>query len=173
MKKAHIIKFDQQYSPIICEIRQTVFTLEQSIDADADLDGLDPLCLHILIEKNNKMIATERMQKDGHIGRLAVLKPYRQSGVGTKILQMFFIEARKMGLKYVYLGAQEQAVAFYEKLEFERYGEEFMEEGITHVLMRRLITSAPPQHHYYLKSNRSGQAKVLFQRNPAQSKSQK
>ena len=140
MQKVHIVRFNKQHSPIIYHIRQTVFTLEQNIDADADLDGLDRHCLHILIEENSTMIATGRMQEDDHIGRLAVLKPYRHIGVGMLILQKIILEAQKIHLQYVYLGAQKQAIGFYESLGFEQYGEEFMEEGIAHILMQRLTT---------------------------------
>ena len=144
MIKTHLIRFEPPYSPFICDIRQSVFTLEQGIDANEDVDGKDPDCTHILIEQTGKYIATGRMQADGHIGRLAVLKPYRGKGMGRLILQTFIEQAKAMQLERVYLGAQQQATAFYEKLGFIRYGEPFDEVGIEHIYMHYVLDTRSP-----------------------------
>jgi predicted GNAT family N-acyltransferase len=79
------------------------------------------------------------MLADGHIGRLAVLKPYRGMGLGSAALSALIREAARLGLPRVYLGAQIQAVEFYRKLGFTEYGEPFVEAGIEHVAMQKAI----------------------------------
>ena len=81
-----IIKLDEQYGPRIKNVRNTVFTDEQHIDPDLDFDGQDRDAVHVLILCNGKYVGTGRMLKDGHIGRLAVLKEYRGQGLGAKMV---------------------------------------------------------------------------------------
>jgi len=132
---AKIVKFDEENAPDIIRIRSDVFVDEQGIDSKIDFDGLDEIATHVLIFSQNKAIATGRMLDDGHIGRIAVSKEYRQQGVGTKVLQALLAEAKKQGLAKVYLGSQIQAVDFYKKLGFDIYGEVFMDAGIEHIEM--------------------------------------
>ncbi len=42
-------------------------------------------------------------------------------------------------IKEIYLEAQTYAVCFYERFGFESFGEEFLEDGIPHIRMRKII----------------------------------
>ncbi len=100
---------------------------------ELDLDGLDPECLHVLAwNEQGRPIGTARMQEDGKIGRMAVLKPWRGRGVGRALLQALLSEARSRGLTSVYLAAQIQAIGFYEKHGFQATGDIFLDAGIPH-----------------------------------------
>lgn len=122
----------------IRSIRDTVFGLEQRVAREIDWDGKDPSCLHVVAtDGDGRAIGTGRLQPDGKIGRLAVLKPWRGQGIGARMLAELVECARGRGLRSVYLHAQEHAVVFYEKGGFEREGEEFLEAGIRHVAMIR------------------------------------
>ena len=101
MTEISIVKFDLKHSPIITGIRHTVFTIEQNIDESKDQDGEDPGAVHALVKLDNKYVATGRMLADGHVGRLAVLKPFRRKKLGSKILLSFVEEAIKL-VKGVY-----------------------------------------------------------------------
>lgn len=60
-------------------------------------------------------------------------------------LMVFLLSlARRMGIDEVTLHAQTHAAGFYAKHGFRAEGEEFMEAGIRHVVMRRL-TPPPSQ----------------------------
>lgn len=73
----------------IKHIRTTVFVNEQKVPEEIDFDGLDNSSIHWLaFDDSNIPIGTARMQKDGHFGRMAVLKHYRKNGVGKKFLNL-------------------------------------------------------------------------------------
>lgn len=139
MRSSLIVKYSGSYAEAIKAIRYTVFTKEQKIESVMDFDGLDEGAVHCLVEHDGKYIGTGRMLSDGHIGRLAVLKGNRSNGYGTTILRTLIAEAKKKNLNRVFLGAQESARGFYERLDFSVYGDPFIEVGIRHVPMQRYI----------------------------------
>lgn len=120
----------------ICSIRRIVFVEEQGVPEELDLDGLDPECLHVLAwNDQGRPIGTARMQEDGKIGRMAVLKHWRGRGVGRLLLEALLIEAAARGLSRVHLAAQTQAIGFYEKHGFQATGDIFLDAGIPHRTM--------------------------------------
>lgn len=123
----------------IQQIRYSVFSQEQKIDAAIDLDGQDSGAIHVLAKVDQGFAGTGRMLGDGHIGRLAVLKSVRGKGVGKKLMQTLVEIARERGMERVFLGAQEHAVGFYDKLGFIEYGSPHVEAGILHVNMEKMI----------------------------------
>jgi len=56
------------------EIREAVFIEEQNVPKELEWDDRDAECWHALVELDGKTIATGRLDKDGKIGRMAVLK---------------------------------------------------------------------------------------------------
>ena len=123
-------------------VRDTVFIREQGIPEMLEYDGLDPGCEHVLArDENERPIGTGRIQKDGHLGRLAVLKPWRRRGIGKSIMKALLSRARESGMKEVFLDAQAEAVPFYEGLGFEPEGEPFYEANILHVKMIKTLAS--------------------------------
>ena len=72
----------------------------------------------------------------GHIGRMAVLAPWRGRGVGSAILRRLIDAARERGDGEIVLAAQIQAIAFYRAHQFVEEGEVFLEAGIAHRRMR-------------------------------------
>ena len=90
---------------------------------------------------DGRPVATGRLEDDGHIGRIAVLKSYRGKGAGSRIIR--FLEARALasGLRRVYLGAQLQAIPFYEKQGYQCYGGQFMDAGISHRYMQKELAT--------------------------------
>ena len=130
---------DPYISPIL-SIRETVFCLEQGVDINLEIDGLDEFCIHSLAFWENKPIATGRIQKDGHIGRIAVLKEYRGKGFGSKIIVSLTEQAQSFNLASVYLEAQISAIPFYQKLGFQEFGSVFIEANIDHTNMKRLLS---------------------------------
>ena len=103
-------------------IRHQVFTLEQRIDSAKDFDGRDTAPCTLLLEIDGAYVATGRMLPDGHIGRLAVLKPWRCKGAGRLIIETLISEASRMGLERVFLGAQKPAAGFYKRIGFHAFG---------------------------------------------------
>jgi len=121
-------------------IRREVFVVEQSGPAEDEPDAMDDVSLHALVyDQEGVAIGTGRLLPDGHIGRMAVRRQARGSGVGGHLLAALIARARELGHQTVALHAQVHACGFYEKYGFCRQGAPFVEAGIDHVLMVRSI----------------------------------
>jgi predicted GNAT family N-acyltransferase len=81
------------------------------------------------------VLGTGRLLPDGHIGRMAVLKEARQSGVGSALLVALMQEARRRGHVRAVLSAQTHAVPFYQRHGYVVSGDVYMDCGIPHVDM--------------------------------------
>ncbi|MGZ3237839.1 MAG: GNAT family N-acetyltransferase [Burkholderiaceae bacterium] len=119
-------------------IRHEVFIIEQNVPLELEWDEMDIVSLHaVAIDESGKAIGTGRLLPDGHIGRMAVKRSNRKSGIGGAILNALMQEAKRRGRSAVMLNAQIQVQAFYESYGFVREGEEFMDAGIPHVHMHK------------------------------------
>ncbi len=134
-----IITDYESHMEAIKDVRRRVFIVEQAIDPDLEVDGMDGECIHCLIEIDGEPIATGRMLPDGHIGRLAVIKSHRGKGHGMKVLMTLIDRARQVGLSSVYLHSQYHARDFYTKAGFVEKGRIFQEAGIDHIMMEKLL----------------------------------
>ena len=130
----------EQDSAAIRAVRYAVFSVEQGISEALDFDGRDHECVHVLARiGDGETIGTARMLPDGHVGRIAVHKEWRGQGVGTRLTEYLTEVARDRGLAEIHLHSQVQAAEFYSRLGFEARGATFMEAGIEHVLMVRIL----------------------------------
>jgi predicted GNAT family N-acyltransferase len=118
-------------------IRFTVFCEEQGVPREIELDEHDAVSVHAVVFENNKAVATGRLLPDGHIGRMAVLKDWRNRGLGGLMLQKLIEHAKARGDRQVVLSAQVHAVPFYLAHGFAEEGSEYLEAGIRHQAMRR------------------------------------
>lgn len=131
------VAYNNENKKYIRSVREHVFINEQGISPEIEFDGLDDSAIHVLVFSNGLAIGTGRILDDGHIGRIAVLRQFRNQGLGSKIVRSLIDEAINRGYKRVYLGAQKQAVNFYRKLGFAQFGETFLEAGIMHLSMEK------------------------------------
>jgi predicted GNAT family N-acyltransferase len=126
------------WEPVIRSIREAVFMVEQGVPEELEWDGRDPSCAHVLAwTERGEAIGTARMQPEGKIGRMAVLKNQRGQGVGRALLQKLLDLAVQQGLSRVTLAAQIHALGFYERAGFHAIGDQFMDAGIPHRMMVR------------------------------------
>ena len=126
--------------PGLRAVREAVFLREQGVPADLEWDGLDPECAHALaLDARGEAIGTARLTPDGHIGRMAVLAPWRGHGVGTALLEAMLAEARRRGFARVALNAQLTAGGFYRRSGFAPEGDEFLDAGIPHIRMTLVL----------------------------------
>jgi len=139
MIKVKVVNYNNENTKLIRSIRDSVFINEQGINPTIEYDGLDSSAMHTLVFINDKAIATGRILSDGHIGRIAVLSEFRGQNIGSKIVNSLTDVARKNAYKRVYLGSQKQAIDFYTKLGFTPLGEEFIEAGIVHLSMEKIL----------------------------------
>ena len=121
-------------------IRRAVFIVEQGVPEDLEWDDMDPRCVHALaFDGDARAIGCGRLLPDGHVGRLAVIAPWRGRGVGAALLAKLVDLARQRGHARAILNAQTRAVPFYERYGFAVTGDEFEEAGIAHVVMQRAL----------------------------------
>jgi len=121
----------------IASVRRTVFIEEQNVPESLELDGKDPDCRHVLAcDKSGAPVGTARLHESGRIGRMAVLREYRRTGIGRAILRVIMDYGRANGITNFHVSSQVSAVGFYEKMGFVPFGEEFEEAGIMHIGMR-------------------------------------
>lgn len=123
----------------IRRIRFAVFVDEQQVPAELEMDERDAACIHLLALVGDQAIATGRIDIDyaGKIGRVAVLAPYRRSGVGAALMAALHGVAEDRALPEVWCNAQLTAVPFYTRLGYQVTSEPFDEAGIAHVRMAR------------------------------------
>lgn len=125
-------------------VREPVFVVEQGVPPEIEADELDPLCRHVLArDADGNPIGTGRLTPQRSIGRLAVLPDWRGKGVGAALLQALVDMARGLGHPVIELHAQVDAIGFYEQFAFETVGPEYLEAGIRHRNMRRILDPFP------------------------------
>jgi len=124
-----------EYREKIRKVRNKVFVEGQNVPENIEEDGKDDECYHVLLTRYDQPIATGRMEKDGHVGRIAVLEEYRGMNFGTMIMNKLEDVAIRNGIKKLYLNSQSHAIPFYMKLGYEAVGDYFLEAGIEHKKM--------------------------------------
>jgi NADPH-dependent curcumin reductase CurA/predicted GNAT family N-acyltransferase len=117
-------------------IRLAVFVQEQNVPAELEMDDNDAVCLHaVAYDAAGTPVGTGRLLPDGHIGRMAVSKNARGTGIGSALLRGLMGQAKDRGHAQVILSAQTHAAPFYLAHGFTQVGDEFFEAGIAHVAM--------------------------------------
>jgi len=122
-------------------VRTEVFIHEQAIPAGEEFDAIDETCVHALILRDEKPVATGRLfpfENGGRIGRMAVLKEARGLGLGRLIIESLLVEGRLRGWKRYVLDSQVYAIGFYERSGFRVIGPEHLDCGIPHRMMERV-----------------------------------
>ncbi|HEX9721175.1 MAG TPA: YbgC/FadM family acyl-CoA thioesterase [Ramlibacter sp.] len=125
-------------------IRTEVFLQEQRIPAEMEWDEGDAAAVHaVAYNRLGQAVATGRLlqQRPGiaRIGRMAVHRALRGSGVGRQVLQALLSAATARGDREAMLHAQRSAEDFYLGLGFAPRGEAFDEAGIAHIEMVRSL----------------------------------
>ena len=125
-------------------LRREVFTQEQGF-AEPDSDKWDEQAFHVILWEDRQPIATGRVYFEGshvdiaHVGRVCIKKAFRGRGLGRILLERLEYAARTEGANKAILGAQVQAVPFYEKVGYRVYGKEYMDEHCPHRWMEKKL----------------------------------
>jgi predicted GNAT family N-acyltransferase len=127
------------------ELRLRVFSQEQGVAPEAEVDGLDPAATHVVAVRRGAVVGTCRLRFSGHrckLERMVVERALRQTGIGSALLAEAEQEAARQGAGEIVMHAQTQVEAFYAAAGYAAEGETFLEEGIPHVLMRKRLPGA-------------------------------
>jgi predicted GNAT family N-acyltransferase len=129
--------------PLAQPVRLKVFVEEQGVPVGLEWDQWDEASDHaIAFDAQGDAIGTARLLPDGRIGRMAVLREWRNHGAGAALLEAMLERARQRGMIRVSLNAQTQAAGFYRRFGFVESGKVFMEADIPHVTMQRTLSPA-------------------------------
>ena len=125
-------------------LRHQVFVEEQGVPKEIEHDEFDLVAEHVVIfNQMNLPVATGRLlPAEGgisRIGRMAVNRVLRGSGLGEMVLQALLDKACSRGDLEVVLHAQTSAQDFYAKCGFKPDGAMFEEAGIEHITMRKRL----------------------------------
>ncbi|MGX8701737.1 GNAT family N-acetyltransferase [Caproiciproducens sp.] len=136
-KKFKELTLDELYD--ILKLRVDVFVVEQNCPYH-EMDDLDQSAYHVYLKDDEGIQAYLRVLDAGAafdevaIGRVVARK--RRCGLGTQILSAGIETAKRvMGAKKIKIEAQTYAWSLYEKAGFRQISEEFLEDGIPHILM--------------------------------------
>ncbi len=116
-------------------IREDVFIKEQNVPEADEWGHGDETALHVIASLDGNSIGTARLTPEGRIGRMAVLKDFRNEGVGSAMLRKLIEAAKQSHFKSLTLNAQRSAEDFYAKHGFIALGDEFIDAGIPHIAM--------------------------------------
>jgi glucose-6-phosphate 1-epimerase len=124
---------------ILSAIRRKVFVEEQQVPEALEWDGEDRHALHFIAWVKNEPVGCARLLPDGHVGRMAVLRAWRDQGVGQRLMKVILMEAEKLKLGHLFLNAQTRAAGFYAKYGFIQVGGEFPDANIPHIRMEKTL----------------------------------
>lgn len=141
-------------------VRASVFMVEQGFSYDFDILDDDDRVVHITAHdsENGEVLGCARIFPSDLewqypdfldiaddiwvVGRIAVMKDARKSGLGSAILEESEHMARENGAREMHLHAQVRAMPFYKKLGYVEYGGQEDDEGVMHQWMRKSLPAA-------------------------------
>ena len=132
--KVEIVKWIDGYAPLSM-IREKVFIEEQKVMFQLEWDGKDEKAIHFLAYQDEKVIGCARafvIENHMQLGRMAVLKEYRNNGIGSFLIEKAITTAKLNQLSKISISAQCHAIDFYKKFGFEVTSEIYLDAGISH-----------------------------------------
>jgi ElaA protein len=126
----------------ILALRSEVFVVEQEC-AFADVDGLDPLCVHLLGWEGDSLVAYARIVPEEawrpgavSVGRIVSSPRVRRRGLGIEAMALALDYLRERGNTLpIELVSQYRLERFYERFGFESVGEPYEHDGQPHITM--------------------------------------
>ena len=107
-----------------------------------EFDDIDTISHHIVVFDEGKPIGTCRFFKENNhytIGRVAVLKEYRNQHIGNLLLESAENEIKKLNGDLIVVHAQVRVSPFYEKQGYIPFGQIDDDEGVPHMWMKKKI----------------------------------
>ncbi len=126
----------------LLQLREFVFQLEQQC-LYRDIDDKDRKCWHLLVYKEQVLVAYARLVPKGisyddyvSIGRVATHPEFRRESYGKYLMQEAMLYTDKLfpGIP-IKISAQAYLQKFYEDFGFVKYSEPYMEDDIPHIAM--------------------------------------
>jgi predicted GNAT family N-acyltransferase len=145
--------------PALAEVRTRVFVDEQGVPPEIEQDDADAGAVHVISRADDgRVVATGRLvlppgSTTATIGRMAADASVRGGGHGAAVLAELHRQAAARGVAEIELHAQVSARGFYERAGYIAVGSTYLEAGIAHVTMRRVLSEPDGAH----AADRSGE----------------
>ncbi|XJZ28230.1 GNAT family N-acetyltransferase [Bacillota bacterium Lsc_1132] len=123
-------------------VRKTVFVEEQNVPVEEEIDQYEEDAAHFVLYNDGAPVGAGRFRiVDGYgkVERICVLKEARGTGAGKEIMSRIEKFAAEKGLERLKLNAQTHAIPFYARLGYEVVSEEFLDAGIPHKTMVKIL----------------------------------
>jgi predicted GNAT family N-acyltransferase len=124
------------------QLRHEVFCVEQGVPEREELDGRDGDGVHLVAVSDGEVLAACRLLFVGptvQFSRLAVRQTARRQGIASALLTLADDETRAGGARRLVLHAQTYARGLYDGAGYEPRGRVFMEAGIEHIAMEKVL----------------------------------
>lgn len=125
----------------LLQLRAEVFVLEQNC-AFQDLDGADPLAMHLQGRIGDELVAYARCFGPGvkfaeaSIGRIVTRDSRRGTGIGHVLVERAMASVgERWGRQAIRIGAQARLASFYQGHGFSDAGLPYVEDGMDHMEM--------------------------------------
>jgi predicted GNAT family N-acyltransferase len=161
MTEVRVVETEEVYEDAL-SVRYRVFVDEQGVDPNLEVDGHEEEATHFVAYEGGDPVGVARLraydpgeyedvpvtehedvpeseEPVAKVERMAVLRNYREQGIGRTILEAVEERARQQGFERARLHAQIRSAGFYQALEYERVGEAFEEADIPHVAMTKRL----------------------------------
>lgn len=127
----------------ILQLRSEVFVVEQNC-VYQDIDGKDFKAIHVIGEFEGEIVAYCRIFDKGNyfdqasIGRVVVKENFRDRKWGHDLIKQAIVAVEKhFSTSQITISAQLYLKKFYESHGFVQTSEEYLEDGIPHIEMKR------------------------------------
>jgi ElaA protein len=145
IKTYNELTVDELYE--ILKLRSIVFVVEQNC-VYQDIDDIDKRSYHIYMKEKDKpeikvyLRVFEKDKDTAQIGRVVTEKDSRRKGYASQLIEKGIeISKNEMKKTKVYLEGQVYAAKLYEKLGFKIISDEFLEDGIPHYKMLKILNN--------------------------------
>lgn len=139
---AKIVESEKEYQDAI-GIRRIVFVEEQDVPLHLELDEFDQDAVHFIAYDGETAFGAGRIREiDNHLGkveRVCILPSYRGKSYGNLMMQCMEEYAISKKFHKIKLHAQSHALAFYEKRNYIITSPEFLDAGIPHRAMEKVL----------------------------------
>ncbi len=126
----------------VFNIRKKVFVEEQQVPLEEEIDEHENTSTHFVLYDQNHAVGAGRfriLDGVGKVERICVLKTVRGKGAGRKLMVAIEEYAQQQSLSQLKLNAQTYAIPFYEGLGYVVTSNEFLDAGIPHKSMNKVI----------------------------------
>ncbi|MBN9285405.1 MULTISPECIES: GNAT family N-acetyltransferase [Flavobacterium] len=141
IKRFNELSLVELYS--VLQLRSEIFVVEQDC-VYQDIDGKDDKALHVLGTFNGELVAYCRLFQpgdyfaDASIGRVVVKATYRDKKWGHNLIREAINGiAARYNVAAITISAQLYLKKFYESHGFVKVSEEYLEDNIPHIEMRK------------------------------------